>query len=388
MRILHTADWHLGRPFHHASLESDQRHVLQQLVNYANQHAVDAVIVAGDIYDRAVPPRWAVELLDEVLHQLCIEHDIPVVMIPGNHDGAERLGFGARHLQQANLHIVSSITDSTRSVTLQGRESDSAVVANIYCIPYCEPVQVSELAQKKLSDHNQAHSWLANEIKQTMDESACNILVSHCFVAGSEESESERRLSVGGADSVDVEPLLDFTYVALGHLHSPQRRTADSVRYSGSLLKYSFSEVNQHKGITLVEIDASNNVQTSLLPLIPQREVRVLEGTLDELLNKPEGHENADDYLLVRLQDKGALLNAMSRLREIYPNVLQLERTGLLGNTEQQPMSREKLARGELAMFRDFFKEMTGDQLATEEETALKEALESVQSTTGQTGET
>lgn len=372
MRFLHTADWHLGRPFHHASLEDDQKYALDQIVKYASEHKVDALVVAGDIYDRAVPPRWAVELLDDVLHSLCVELDIPVIMIPGNHDSAERLGFGSRQLQQANLHIVAQLEQVTHPVTI----TTGSVTTHFYCLPFSEPVQVSQLANATLTSHDQAHSWMVEQVKSQWDTGAANVLVSHCFVTGAEESESERRLSVGGTDSVSVEPLLDFAYVALGHLHSPQKRSQEHVRYSGSLLKYSFSEVKQHKSITLVELDADRQSTFKLLPLQPLRDVRIIEGEMDELLAAAELADNAEDYLLARLTNKGVLLNAMSRLREVYPNILHLEKPGLLGAGEQKAMNREKLKRGELEMFRDFFQQMTGDDLEEKQEAIIRKTLE------------
>ncbi len=374
MRFLHTADWHLGRPFHHASLEQDQKNALDQIVAYAQQHAVDAVVVAGDIYDRAVPPRWAVELLDDVLHSLCVELDIPVIMIPGNHDSAERLGFGSRQLERANLHIVAQLNQVMQPVILAKGTSQT----HFYCLPFCEPVQVSQLAGSPVSTHNQAHTWLVEQIKSHWRSDATNVLISHCFVTGAEESESERRLSVGGTDSVSVDPLLDFTYVALGHLHSPQKRTQDHVRYSGSILKYSFSEVNQQKSITLVDIDEQQQCSFELLPLHPVRDVRIIEGEMEELLAAGSDDANSDDYLLARLTNKGVLLNAMARLREVYPNILHLEKPGLLGTGERKTMNREKLKRGELAMFRDFYQQMTGDELDAQQERIIQDTLQSL----------
>lgn len=372
MRFLHTADWHLGRPFHHASLEADQKHALDQIVAYAKEHKVDAVVVAGDVYDRAVPPRWAVELLDEVLHRLCVEIAIPVIMIPGNHDSAERLGFGSRQLQQANLHIVAQLEQAAQPVVIDTAKTQTA----FYCLPFSEPVQVSQLANATLTTHDQAHTWLVEQIKLHWDANAVNVLVSHCFVAGAEESESERRLSVGGTDSVSVDPLLDFSYVALGHLHSPQKRSEEHVRYSGSLLKYSFSEVKQQKSVTLVEIDEHQQTSYVLLPLQPLHDVRVIQGEMDELLAAGQTAPDADDYLLAKLTNKGVLLNAMARLREVYPNILHLEKPGLLGTGDRKTMNREKLKRGELEMFRDFYEQMTGDELTTTQETVISQTLE------------
>jgi len=378
MRFLHTADWHLGRRFHQASLQEDQHYALTQIIDYARDYAVDAVVVAGDIYDRAVPPRWAVELLDHVLDVLCNQLSIPVILIPGNHDSAERLGFGARHLQRAGLHIVSRLEDSIRPVVIGG----AGERVNFYCVPFSEPVQVSELAGHRLQDHQTAHAWIVEQITSLMSAGDVNVLVSHCFVAGGSESDSERQLSVGGADSVAVAPMLNFNYVALGHLHRPQQRSAEHIRYSGSLLQYSFSEAGQGKVVLLVDVCAGQ-CAIEQLPLPPLREVRVLEGGLDDLLSAGSAAVDADDYLLVRLLDKGALLNAMGRLREVYPNVLHLERPGLLGDSQPVLAGNRLLTRDELEMFEDFFQQVTGDALNQQEKAVITATLENLRQSSG-----
>ncbi|WP_207062252.1 exonuclease SbcCD subunit D [Motiliproteus sp. SC1-56] len=377
MRFIHTSDWHIGRQFHSQSLLDDQRQVLEQLLEHIDREAVDALVVAGDVYDRSVPPAAAVELLDDLLHRITEERGVPVVMIPGNHDSAERLAFGARQLRKAGLHIVAGLGESATPVTLGG--------VDFYGIPYNDPERVRACFGCAVKTHDEAHRFLVERIEaqtQTRARQVPRVLVSHCFIDGAEESESERPLSIGGADRVDFRPLVDFDYVALGHLHSPQYRGREHIRYAGSLLKYSFSEQHQKKGVTLVDIDpqapAGERVQTRLLPLSPPRDMRVIEGELAELLERGRTDPHHQDYLLVRLTDRHALLDPMGKLRAVYPNVLQLEKPGML-ETGEQRANREQLKRGELAMFRDFFSQVTGRALADDQDAALRATLERLQ---------
>ena len=246
MRFIHTSDWHIGRQFHNVSLLDDQRHVLDQIVHYIEQESVDALVIAGDIYDRSVPPAKAVELLDEYLSLICTVMKVPVILIPGNHDGAQRLRFGAKQLSTAGLHIMGDLKCVDDPVVLSTVDGDVA----FYGIPYNDPETVRNLFDASVSSYDDAHTWLVDKINAVKDNTRRNVLISHCFIDGAQESESERPLSIGGADRVSFEPCMDFDYVALGHLHSPQYKGAEHIRYSGSLLKYSFSEQQQNKGVT------------------------------------------------------------------------------------------------------------------------------------------
>ena len=376
MKFIHTSDWHIGRQFHNVSLLDDQRHVLAQLVDYIQSEHVDALVIAGDIYDRSIPPATAVELLDEVLNKVCHELSVPVIIISGNHDSAERLRFGARQLKQAGLHIISDINKVTEPVTL---EDKSGLAVNFYGIPYHDPELVRHHYDTPVRNHDEAHSFLVDTIKHSMPSSdSINVLLSHCFVDGAEESESERPLSIGGADRVSYTPMVDFNYVALGHLHSPQYRGEPYIRYSGSILKYSFSEQHQKKGIALVELDANGKTNITSLPLTPLRDMRIIEGPLAEIVESGKVDPNNDDYLMVRLTDTHAILDAMGKLRSVYPNVLHLEKPGIMAVGEAKAMNREKLKRGEMEMFQDFFDQVSGNSLSADQSRALEAVIDSL----------
>ena len=371
MKFIHTSDWHLGRQFHNVSLLDDQQAVLDQLIQYIENNPVDAVVVAGDIYDRSVPPTIAIELLNKVVKRICGELNTPMILISGNHDGAERLGFGSKQMKNAGLHIISNFEDMITPVVI---ETESAGQVAFYGMPYNDPEQVRFAYQEPVSTHDQAHKLLAEKITEQFQLEQRNVLVSHCFVDGAIESESERPLSIGGSDRVSHEHFLNFDYVALGHLHQPQKKGEEYIRYSGSLMKYSFGEQNQKKGFTLVEIDQNGFVSAEHVDLAAPHEMRIIEGELEKVIEQGKTDPKNEDYLLVRLMDKHAILNPMEKLRAVYPNVLHLEKPGMLIGVEQE-MAQAKLARSEIDMFRDFFSEAQDSQLSQEQDQAISDII-------------
>ena len=373
MKFIHTSDWHIGRQFHSVSLLDDQRHVLDQIVAHIKDEAVDAVIIAGDIYDRSVPPAAAVSLLDEMLNTICSDLGVPVLLIPGNHDGAERLRFGSNQLSQAGLHIMADLDQITQPVVLSKNGCD----VSFYGIPYNDPESVRNHFSVDVSSHDEAHQYLVEQIDSVKAANNINVLISHCFIDGAEESESERPLSIGGADRVSVEPFKSFDYVELGHLHNPQYKGEEHIRYSGSILKYSFSEQRQQKGVTLVEMQADGLKSTKHLDLKPLRDMRILEGELEDLLKQGLTDPNKHDYLLIRLTDQNAILEPMAKLRQVYENVLHIEKTWLQESGDLQ-VNRDKLKRGELEMFQDFFKQVSNQELSPEQYQAIANIITNI----------
>ncbi|PFG58278.1 exodeoxyribonuclease I subunit D [Vibrio sp. ES.051] len=371
MKFIHTSDWHLGRQFHNVSLLEDQQAVLEQLINYIKLNPVDAVVVAGDIYDRSVPPTIAIELLNQVVKRICTELKTPMILISGNHDGAERLGFGSEQMKNAGLHIVSNFEDMLTPIIIK---TESAGEVAFYGMPYHDPEQVRFAYKTSVSTHDEAHRLLIDKIKESFQPEQKQVLISHCLVDGAIESDSERPLSIGGSDRVSHEHFLDFDYVALGHLHQPQKKGEEYIRYSGSLMKYSFGEQNQKKGFTVVEIDQSGFISAEHVNLSAPHEMRIVEGELDKVIELGKTDPKKEDYLLVRLMDKHAILNPMEKLRAVYPNVLHLEKPGMLIGVEQE-MAKAKLARSEIDMFRDFFIEAQDSQLSQEQEHAITDII-------------
>ncbi|HAS6933123.1 exonuclease sbcCD subunit D [Vibrio parahaemolyticus] len=371
MKFIHTSDWHLGRQFHNVSLLKDQQVVLEQLIQYIENNPVDAVIVAGDVYDRSVPPTIAIELLNRVVKRICGELNTPMILISGNHDGAERLGFGSEQMKRSGLHIISNFEDMLTPVVI---ETKAAGHVAFYGMPYNDPEQVRYVYKEPVSTHDEAHKLLAEKIAEQFQSEHRNILISHCFVDGAIESESERPLSIGGSDRVSHEHFLNFDYVALGHLHQPQKKGEEYIRYSGSLMKYSFGEQNQKKGFTLVEIGKDGFIGAEHIELTAPHEMRIVEGELEQILEWGKTDPKNEDYLLVRLMDKHAILNPMEKLRTVYPNVLHLEKPGMLIGVEQE-MAQAKLARSEIDMFKDFFAEAQDSELSNEQEQAISDII-------------
>lgn len=361
MRFVHTADWHLGRIFHGVHLTEDQAYVLDKLIEIVQDARPDVVIVAGDVYDRAVPPQDAVSLLDDVLSRLVGKAGVPVVLIAGNHDSPERLSFGARLLANSNLHVFGPLLPDCRPVVLE----DDFGPVNIYAIPFAEPPVVRErIGGDDIRDHDSALRQILQHIRTEQPTDRRSIIVAHAAVVGGEASDSERPLSIGGSETVEPTIFDGFDYVALGHLHQPQASGEERIQYSGSILKYSFSEASQQKSLNIVEMDANGKCAIERIALSPRRDVRRIEGTLEDILANARSDANQDDYIMVTLLDQQPVLNAMGRLREVYPNTLHIERPLFAPSTVhvRAPANYTRLTEAE--MFSTFFSQVTGDEMA------------------------
>ena len=408
MRFLHSADWHLGRVYHGVSLLEDQAHVLQQFVRIAADTRPDAVLLAGDIYDRSVPPAEAVRLLDRVLSELILDLKIPVVMIAGNHDGPDRLAFGSGLLQRAGLTVRGPVEMDAAPLVLRDAHGEVAV----HALPYAEPALVrSACGDDTIADHHAALAAQAAAVRAAQVPGRRSVVVAHAFVQGGAESESERPLSVGGTGAVGVGVFDGFDYVALGHLHRPQAlgttrggegaagasggsaaeadRGADAVdaanaaapwrsariQYSGSLLKYSFAEADHAKSVNLVELDAEGRCSVERIPLVPRRDLRILEGELAALVAAAATDPARDDYVLARLTDHGALLDAMGKLRSAYPNALAIERPTLVGEGPGRATADHRRTRIQ-DLFASFHLETTGVALEPAAQAALDRVVD------------
>jgi len=373
VRFLHTSDWHLGRLFHGVHLTEDQAYILAQFNELVCDSKPDAIIIAGDIYDRAVPPIEAVELLNELVCKILLECKVPIIMIAGNHDSAERLGFGSRLLSGQGLYVAGPLTKEIVPVTLYDKYGP------VYFAPftYAEPALVRErLSCSAVGNHEQAMQAMIQQVSRKIPNGARSVAIAHAFIAGSMESESERPLSVGGSSMVNSSVFQPFSYTALGHLHNSQQAGNQTVRYSGSLLKYSFDEAQQQKGINMVEIDQHGNVTVEKISLSPRRDVRCIKGYFNQILQQPIEAKSRQDYLLVTLLDSEPILDAMGKLREIYPNVLQIEsprfsKTGVLSGlaTDHRKLSEKEL-------FAAFFTQMTGESMTAEQQEQLATVIE------------
>ncbi|MBE6183120.1 exonuclease SbcCD subunit D [Bacillus ginsengihumi] len=374
MKFIHTADWHLGKLVHGIYMTEEQRVILNQFVQLVEEEKPDAVIIAGDLYDRSVPPTDAVELLDEVLYSINVELQTPILAISGNHDSAERLSFGSSWYKNSQFYMQGKLTNDFQPIRLNG--------ANFYLIPYAEPGIVRELLDDpSIHSHDEAMKSVIGRIEEGLNTSEPNVFIGHAFVLGGKTTESERMLSVGGSGCVSQEYFEPFSYTALGHLHSPDAIHHDRIRYSGSLLKYSFSEAKQKKQVLIVEMDDKGNVQIETKSLVPKRDMRELEGYMDELLDASfYTKQNVEDYLKITLLDEDAIIDPMGKLRQIYPNVLHLER-----KIEQKDLKEKRLfqsmksqEKNELLLFKEFYREVTTAQFTEEKEKWLASMIDEV----------
>jgi len=386
MRLLHTSDWHLGRQFHGASLLDEQAAAMERIVELATAAEVDAVLIAGDLYDRAIPPAEAVQLFNDTLARL--RHSgAAVVAIAGNHDSHVRVSIYDPLLASFGVTIRGDVGRAHEPVLVTPRHGGEPVA--IYPLPYLEPsVDGPTLAQGAGSDDAPAPSRLHHEevtrlalarIHADRSQQAARraVLVAHTFAAGGQACDSERELTVGNVDRVSVETFAGFDYVALGHLHGSQELAGPRLAYSGTPLAYSFSEQHQRKSVRLVELAADGSASVELLPLGVGRPLRTLEGNLDDLLRDP-GHSDAEQARLrVILSDETLPLQAMARLRQRFPHVAELRHQppALERSQASDRSSQVRKARSPLELATAFFADQQGRAASEAEAALLREAL-------------
>ncbi|UBU10509.1 exonuclease SbcCD subunit D [Nonomuraea gerenzanensis] len=360
MRILHTSDWHLGRSFHRESLLGAQAAFVDHLVETVRAERVDVVAVAGDVYDRALPPVDAVALLDEALGRLR-GAGARVVLISGNHDSALRLRFGSALFESAGVHVRTAPDQSWEPVLVD----DVA----FYGIPYLEPELVRAAWELPDRSHTAAISYAMTRIRADAARHRASVVLSHCFVTGGQASDSERDISVGGVAHVPLQAFDGVDYVALGHLHGRQRMS-ETVRYSGSPLAYSFSEVGHLKGSWLVTLGEG----AEFVPAPVPRPVGRLRGELESLLTLPDYAAYENHWLQVVLTDAVRPKSAMDRLRARFPHTLALSFDPVGAAPAAQPVRLSGRPEAEVAL--DFVREVRGEPAAPEEEDLLRQAIE------------
>lgn len=367
MRFIHTSDWHLGKSLKGQSLLDDQAHVLDELLRLIDDQKAEAVVIAGDIYDRSVPPSEAVELFDEIVLKL-VERRLPILAIAGNHDGARRLNFGTKLFERSEFFMRSLLRADAEPIILNDRFGE------IYfsLLPYFEPSGVRDIfgVSENIS-FDEAGALFIENARSKLPRGVRSVAIAHAFITGGARSDSETQ-SVGGADNVNAAHFDGYDYVALGHLHKPQRMGADSIRYSGSPLKYSFDEWTHRKGALSVELDQNGRASIEFLSLTPKHDLVVIEDTIENILKR----EPSKDYVAVRLTDKTPVLNARAKLEPKFPNVLSLEKIGIVRDrTELRRLEGISL----LEQFEDFFYYQTEEKLTEEERSAFEECLKEVE---------
>ena len=355
MKILHLADLHLGKILQEQSFLEDQKYMLNKIIEKIKEENIETILISGDIYDRSIPPTEAVDLLDEFLNVLIRELKRKVFIIAGNHDSKERLGFGNKIFEEEGLYISSKYDGKIKKVELE----DEYGKLNIYMLPFVKPVEVKQY----FDDEQFGYDEMIHKIieKEEINTNERNIILTHQFVTARGE-EVERTdsevLSLGGTDNVDVSNYDKFDYVAIGHVHRPQRIGRDTARYAGTMLKYSFSEVKHKKTMPILEFKEKGNIDIKLEELVPLRDMREIKDTIEELLKK-ENYEgtNTDDYIRAIITNEEPLYDAIGQIRSIYPNVLKLEMQNSKTTLEiQQENLKEVKNKSEIELFNEFYK--------------------------------
>ena len=323
MKVLHVSDLHIGKRVNGMSMLDDQRYILRQILDIAEKHQVSVLLIAGDVYDKNIPPAEAVRRMDDFLTAVAAKH-VPVFLISGNHDSAERVAFGHQLMQGSGIWISPVYDGTIRHHTLEDRWGE----VNIYLIPFLRPSVVrSFFPDVEIEDYTDALRTIIEDLQ--VDTSRRNVVLAHQFVTAAgalpETCDSEQ-LSVGGLDRVDGSVFSPFDYTALGHLHGPQRVGSETIRYAGSPLKYSFSELHQKKSVTVAELREKGVTEIRQIPLQPRREMTELRGTFEEILEeaRKKGVPQTDYYHMI-LTDETDVVDALSRLREYYPNIMLLD---------------------------------------------------------------
>ena len=369
MRLMHLSDLHLGKRLNEFSLVEDQKYILNQILDIVDREAPDALVIAGDVYDKAVPSVEAVGLFDDFLVRLA-EKRLPVFVISGNHDSPERISFGSRLLEASGIHLSPVYGGQVEPITLQ----DEFGPVHFYLLPFVKPIHVRRFFPEEPADtYSQALSTAISHLALNPQER--NVLVTHQFVTGALRSDSEE-ISLGGADHVDSSVFQDFDYVALGHLHSPQNCGSAHIRYCGTPLKYSFSEAGDEKSVTIVELGEKGCLSIRTAALKPLRELVELRGSFEELTSREfyEGTSWQEDYTHLTLTDEEDIPDALGKLRLIYRGLMKLDydnaRTRFNGEITGEALQQ---AKSPLELFADFYelqnnRPMTAQQLVFLEE--------------------
>lgn len=368
MKFVHIADLHLGKVIHQFSLLDIQRELLFELLDYMKEEDIHLLVIAGDIYDRLIPSQEAVNLLDEFLSQALLKYQVEILMISGNHDSSDRMHFASSLLSQLGLHIETHLKKEMVYIEKEN--------VRFYLLPFIKPSHVKNLYEiDGTYSYQEAIEFYLSQ--QHIDSQYQNILITHQFVGKtSVTSESELPLSVGGSEVIDATLFQDFDYVALGHLHAPQHVTRETIRYSGSLMRYSFDEVKQKKSITIVDTD---DMSVHLHELHPSRTLEKYTGTFQQFMDI-EFIRKKDDFLAFELEDEVLIPHAIDQLRVLYPNLLQITYSYMMSQQKQGLSQSIQVLEDidQLALFSQFYQEMKGLELTEEQLHIISDLLEKV----------
>lgn len=378
MKLIHLSDLHLGKKVHEVSMLEDQRYILQEILGIIDEEAPEAVLIAGDVYDKSVPSAEAVRLLDDFLVELS-RRPLQTCLISGNHDSPERLSFGGRLMEKSGVHIAPVYDGTLTPLTL----TDAYGPVDIYLLPFLKPAHVRRFfPEREITSYTDAIAAVLEAAE--VDTDRRNVLVTHQFVtAGSEQpdrSDSEE-LSVGGTDNVEACVFDAFDYTALGHIHGPQKVGRETVRYCGTPLKYSFSEAHHHKSVTVVELEEKGTVRVSTRPLMPMRDMVELRGTYNEIMLHSfyDGTSWPDDYVHITLTDEDDIPNAIANLRTVYRNLLLLDYDNTRTRSSTVVQGAEEMeCKTPLMLLEEFYEQQNGLPMNEEQQQFAQKMIEDI----------
>ncbi len=373
MKFIHLSDLHLGKRVNQFSMLEDQQYILLKILQITEREKPDAVIISGDVYDKPIPPAEAITMFDDFLVRLA-GMKLQVFVISGNHDSAERIAFGGRLMDASGIHISPVYSGEVKPAVLRDRDGE----VRIYLLPFVKPSDVRHaFPEEETGSYTDAVRTAISHMN--VDPSARNILAAHQFVTGAARSESED-ISVGGMDNVDAAVFDAFDYVALGHIHGPQHIGRETVRYCGTPLKYSFSEMNHRKSVTVVTMGKKGETAVNEVPLEPMHDLREIRGTYDQLTLKSAYEGTAtDDYLRVILEDEDDVPDALLKLRTIYPNIMRLEYDNTRTRNASWSAVEEEIERKSgIELFSEFFEKQNGWPMIGEQRAFSEQLLEKI----------
>ena len=370
---MHLSDLHLGKRVYEFSMYEDQKYILKQILEIAGEQKADAVLISGDVYDKPIPPAEAVQLFDDFLTALS-DRKVPVYVISGNHDSAERLSFGARLMTQSSVFMSATFHGTVQKYSLQ----DEYGTVNFYLLPFLKPTIVRQAyPEAEIGSYQEAVQYV---LAQTpVEKSQRNVLLAHQFVTGAKTSESEEIL-VGGLDNMDASLFDDFDYVALGHIHTPQKIGRETVRYCGTPLKYSFSEAKRDKSVTMVELQEKGSVQLQEIPLHPLHDLREIKGSYEELTaRKNYAGTKTDDYLHITLTDEEDIPDVMDRLHTIYPGIMKLDYDNLRTRTMNQIDAVQQVQdKTPVQLFAEFYELQNNQPMSAQQQEHVQKLIDQI----------
>lgn len=373
MKIMHLSDLHIGKKVNEYSMLQDQIYILKEILRIIDNEKVETVIIAGDVYDRSLPPNEALELFDEFLYQLS-GRNVNVFVISGNHDSPERISYGGRMMTENKIFLSPVYDGNVKPISL----NDDYGEVNFYLLPFVRPADIRRyFPDENIENYTDAVKVAIDNMN--VDFSERNILVTHQFVTGAELSESED-IIVGGTDNVSGEVFDGFDYVALGHIHREQTVGKDNIRYCGTPLKYSFSEAKNIKSVTILDFNDKGNIEYSKIPLTPFRDMREIRGTYYELTLKSNYEStNTEDYLHITLTDEEDIPDAIGKLRSIYPNIMKLDYDNLRTRGSGTVDAIENIeSKSPFELFADLFKQQNNQDMSEEQEEIMRNLIDKI----------